>query len=91
MSAQGCSRANLPDPLYESESTEIQRDTEIECEPYFIDLTTLGHDELVRLRETGLLSDSGLDIQLLREKHAQYLSQVWVKSLGGKQDYFWSW
>jgi hypothetical protein len=84
MRNQGCTRADIPDPLFESESTETQRDTEIECEPYFVDLTTLGDDQLIHLRQTGLLSVSGFDIQLLCEKHADYLSQVWLKSLGGK-------
>lgn len=87
MIAQGCLREDLPDPLFESESTEIQRDTEIECEPYFVDLTTLPTDQLMRLRETGLLPESGLDIQLLAEKHVDYLSQVWLKSLGGKKEH----
>ena len=84
MRNQGCTRADIPDPLFESESTETQRDTEIECEPYFVDLTTLGDDQLIHLRQTGLLSDSGFDVQLLCEKHADYLSQVWLNSLGGK-------
>jgi hypothetical protein len=88
MSAQGGSRADFPDPLFESESTFAQRDTEIECEPFFVDLTTLAQDQLDHLRQTGLLSDSGFEIQLLREKHAEYLSQVWVKSLGGERTLF---
>ena len=87
MRAQRYSRADIPDPLFESESTETQRDTEVECEPFFVDLTALADDELLRLRQTGLLSDSGFEIQLLREKHADYLSQVWLKSLGGPYAY----
>jgi hypothetical protein len=71
-------------PLFESESTEAQRDTELECEPYFVDLNALPPGQMEHLRETGLLPSSGLEIQLLRNKHMEYLSQVWRRSLGGK-------
>ena len=73
------------DPLHISETTEAQRDTEDECKPYFVDLSELPEDQILHLRQTGLLSSSGFQIQLLREKHVNYLSQVWEHSLKGKQ------
>ncbi len=84
MSFPASTRNAIPDPLFESESTEAQRDTEIECEPYFADLTKLAPDQMDHLRQTGLLPLEGLEIQLLRQKHAEYLSQVWERSLGSK-------
>lgn len=82
MKSAPTSRDCVPVPLFESESTDAQKDAEIECEPYFVDLETLPQDQLDHLRQTGLLSDASLEIQLLRDKHAEYLSQVWMKSLG---------
>lgn len=77
------SRNGFPQPLFESESTVVQRDTEMECEPYFADLTKLAPDQIDHLRQTGLLPLEGLELQLLRDKHAEYLSQVWERPLGG--------
>jgi hypothetical protein len=77
-------RNSIPEPLLESESTMAQRDTEMECEPYFADLTQLAPDQIDHLRQTGLLPLEGLEIQLLVQKHADYLSQVWERPLGGK-------
>ena len=68
-------------PLQETESTRVQQETENEVSPYFVDLTNLQNDQLDHLRETGLMSTSDLQIQLLREKHIEYLSQVWRRSL----------
>ena len=56
----------------------------MECEPYFADLTRLAPDQIDHLRQTGLLPLEGLEIQLLVQKHADYLSQVWERPLGGK-------
>lgn len=75
----------MREPLYVSESTVAQRETEVECEPYFANLTDLPPDQIDHLRQTGLLPSSGLAIQLLRDKHVEYLSQVWKRSLGGKK------
>lgn len=72
----------------ESESTLAQRDTEMECEPYFADLTSLAPDQIDHLRQTGLLPLEGLEIQLLVQKHAAFLSQVWERPLGGKHVIF---
>lgn len=72
----------MREPLYVSESTVAQRETEVECEPYFANLTDLPPDQIDHLRQTGLLPSSGLAIQLLRDKHVEYLSQVWKRSLG---------
>ena len=77
-------RNSIPEPLLESESTMAQRDAEMECEPYFADLTRLAPDQIDHLRQTGLLPLDGLEIQLLVQKHADYLSQVWERPLGGK-------
>lgn len=71
-------------PLLESESTESQHETELECKPYFVDLNRLPQAQIDHLKSTGLLPESGLDIQLLREKHIEYLSQVWKRSLKGE-------
>jgi protein farnesyltransferase subunit beta len=68
-------------PLQESESTEAQQETERECQPYYVDMDDLAPDQIIHLRQTGLLPPSGLQVQLLRDKHIQYLSQVWKHSL----------
>jgi protein farnesyltransferase subunit beta len=82
---------NLPiRPLLESDSTEAQRDAEKECHPYFVPLAALPPDQLEHLRQTGLLphgdgdgdgDEQRLGIQLMRQKHITYLSQVWQRAL----------
>mmetsp|Transcript_18063 Transcript_18063/g.51712 ORF Transcript_18063/g.51712 Transcript_18063/m.51712 type:complete len:547 (+) Transcript_18063:140-1780(+) len=55
----------------ETETTTMQRETEDECEPFFVDLTTLPPDQLLHLRNVGLLpraskpspAGGGLDTQ----------------------------
>ena len=42
-------------PLEESESTKAQEATELECEPYFVNLQALPKDQIEHLRQTGLL------------------------------------
>jgi len=42
----------------ETETTEMQRETEDECEPFFVDLKTLPPDQLQHLRKVGLLPPS---------------------------------
>jgi protein farnesyltransferase subunit beta len=73
-----------PKPIHalsESESTKAQQGAERECQPYFVELSDLAPDQLDHLRQTGLLSPGLLKIQLLREKHVEYLSQIWKQSL----------
>ena len=41
--------------LVESESTELQQETEAECEPFFVNLRTLPPDQKRHLRNVGLL------------------------------------
>jgi len=41
--------------MVESESTELQQETEAECEPFFVDLKTLPVDQVRHLRNVGLL------------------------------------
>jgi len=67
-------------PLVESVSTQVQKETEYECQPFFVDLTTMPPNQVDHLRETGLLhkhDTSSLDVCLLSEKHIQYLQQTW--------------
>ena len=70
-------------PLVESESTTAQQGAERECQPYFVELSDLAPDQIDHLRGTGLLAsdNNSLNIQLLRQKHVEYLSQVWKRSL----------
>lgn len=68
-------------PLQETQSTVVQKETEYEVKPYFIDLEKLQKVQLDHLRETGLLGQTDLQIQLLREKHIEYLSHVWRRPL----------
>jgi protein farnesyltransferase subunit beta len=73
---------NQPCPVLDtSDSTEAQQETEIECKPYFLDISKLPPDQQQHLRQTGLLGPQGLDVHLLKEKHADYLSQVWKTPL----------
>lgn len=60
--ASTASAAIIPPPppprtqyMVESESTELQRETEDECSPFFVDLKTLPADQLRHLRNVGLL------------------------------------
>jgi protein farnesyltransferase subunit beta len=65
--------------LIETETTVLQKETENECSPYFVDITTLPNDQKQHLQQVGLLDQNG--IQLLREKHLKYVSQVWKQPL----------
>jgi len=65
-------------------STNVQQETENECEPFFIDLRKLPPSQIDHLRSTGILTkeddnqgESSLDICLLYDKHEAYLSQIW--------------
>jgi len=42
--------------MVDTASTEAQRETELECQPYFVDLDALPRSQLDHLRETGLLA-----------------------------------
>ena len=57
--------------LLETETTELQEETEAECKPFFIHLPDLPPDQLNHLRELGLVD--GYDVCLLRDKHEEYL------------------
>jgi len=72
--AAGTIRCDAPKRVQyrvETETTTMQRETENECEPFFVDLKTLPPDQLQHLRNVGLLpqarksspSGSGLDAQ----------------------------
>ena len=57
-------------------SQRQQLQTEDECAPFFVDLTTLPASQLEHLRETGLLSLDGDHIQLLPSQHRDYLHSI---------------
>lgn len=67
-------------PLRETESSIVQGETEAEVAPFFVDLEKLKKSDLDHLRATGLIGE-GTTVQLLRENHIDYLSQVWRRSL----------
>jgi protein farnesyltransferase subunit beta len=56
-----------------TESTNLQQATELECQPFFVTLSSLPALQLEHLRETGLVNDKN-EICLLRDKHKAYLS-----------------
>jgi protein farnesyltransferase subunit beta len=77
-------------PLKRTESTQAQKEAEIECEPFFVNITTLPPSQIDHLRDTGLLAkassddqdgENSLGICLLKDKHINYLSQVWLTNL----------
>ena len=74
--------------IHDNGTTEAQNATEKECQPFFVDLQSLPHDQIDHLRQTGLLPEDGMEIQLLRQKHFDYLSQVWKRSLRGTKFWF---
>ena len=61
-------------------STREQERTELECQPFFVNLATLPPSQLQHLRDTGLLASDSLDICLLTEQHLAYLEQVWKQN-----------
>jgi hypothetical protein len=77
--------------LKSTDTTEAQEEAELECQPYFVELTQLPSDQVEHLRQTGLLppqlsddeqhdkteTGGSLDICVVRQKHLDYLSQVW--------------
>ena len=76
--------------LVETESTVLQKQTEKECQPYFVDLSKLPDDQKGHLQRIGLIKgnvseDDNIDgneaVQLLREKHRKYLEGVWRRPL----------
>jgi prenyltransferase beta subunit len=81
--------------LVSTETTELQEDTELECQPFFVDIKGLRKHAKEHLRETGLLPPANnnhnnsnadeedpydLGICLVREKHYTYLSRVFLPS-----------
>ncbi len=83
--------------MLETETTRLQQETENECTPFFVELSSLSRGQLEHLCQVGLLKqrqpldedatdedghhDDMSQVQLLREKHSQYLQQVWNKPL----------
>jgi protein farnesyltransferase subunit beta len=76
--------------LVETKSSAAQRETERECQPFFVELPSLPESQLRDLRQIGLLPAVPINnetednphrfrVCLLREKHVQYLQQVWTK------------
>lgn len=63
--------------LVETPTTDLQHDTELECEPYFV--TDLSPSQQDDLRELGLLKEHRFG--LLRKEHIFYVSQIWKQSL----------
>jgi hypothetical protein len=51
--------AQLKDaPLKQTESTRAQYEAQVECEPFFIDITKLPPSQIDHLRDTGLLASA---------------------------------
>eukprot|EP00531_Pseudo-nitzschia_arenysensis_P001390 CAMPEP_0116145628 /NCGR_PEP_ID=MMETSP0329-20121206/16705_1 /TAXON_ID=697910 /ORGANISM="Pseudo-nitzschia arenysensis, Strain B593" /LENGTH=529 /DNA_ID=CAMNT_0003641267 /DNA_START=1 /DNA_END=1590 /DNA_ORIENTATION=- len=76
--------------LVTTETTVLQKQTERECQPYLVDLTTLPDDQKAHLARIGLFREDcddttenkGKDwVQLLRDKHRRYLEGVWKRPL----------
>ncbi|KAL7578148.1 hypothetical protein ACA910_012593 [Epithemia clementina (nom. ined.)] len=63
--------------LVKTVSSETQEETETECSPYFVDLSTLPQSQIEHLRETGLLHNDSVYVCLLADKHIEYLKQTW--------------
>lgn len=63
--------------LKSTSSTVQQLETEMECQPYFVDVSKLPSSQRDDLEQIGLLKEGTFN--LLREKHIDYLSQVWKK------------
>jgi protein farnesyltransferase subunit beta len=83
-------------PLVETETTRLQQETEQECSPFFVELSSLPADQRQHLVQVGLLPNHekegsikegdedqavSTQVQLLRRKHSEYLKQVWTKPL----------
>ena len=77
---QGNEESLLSQHLVDTETTDIQKETEYECKPFFINLHELPAPQLDHLRQVGLLDqDDGAtrDICLVADKHIAFLSRVW--------------
>jgi len=77
-------------PLIDTPTTNLQRETEDECKPYFIDTKKLTKNQIDHLRELGVVSneyDKSFPLSeyicLLRSKHLDYLQ----RSLLPKESY----
>lgn len=94
-----------PFPLFQedidTETTRLQRQTEQECAPFFVELSSLAPGQREHLVQVGLLPsvsaastapradnedvcndmDMASHVHLLRDKHRQYLQQVWKQPL----------
>ncbi len=57
----------------DTQTTEVQRETEEEVAPFFIKLDQLNPAQLKHLRSIGLVSENSFDVRLLRSKHVDYL------------------
>ena len=58
-------------------SSETQEETELECQPYFVDFASLPQSQLQHLRECGLLHEDLVNVRLIADRHIQYLQQTW--------------
>ncbi|KAG7336995.1 prenyltransferase and squalene oxidase repeat domain containing protein [Nitzschia inconspicua] len=85
--------------IIDTETTRLQQETEQECAPFFVELSSLPPGQREHLVQVGLLpaddalvtstisesdgdgDDMASKVQLLRDKHRQYLQQVWKKKL----------
>jgi len=61
-----------------TDTMRLQRGAERECQPFFVDLSTLSESEIKHLSSTGLVTDGSLDICLVFKRHIQYLSKLWA-------------
>lgn len=59
--------------LLDTETTDAQVETMQECQPFFIDLTTLPASQLDHLQQVGLMVNDSDNICLVYHKHEQYL------------------
>mmetsp|Transcript_18947 Transcript_18947/g.52877 ORF Transcript_18947/g.52877 Transcript_18947/m.52877 type:complete len:665 (-) Transcript_18947:390-2384(-) len=76
--------------LLDTETTILQKKTEKECQPFFVDLSTLPAHQKEQLHRVGLLKQNIPQedtekpahwIRLLRPQHRAYLEGVWRKPL----------
>lgn len=67
--------------VIQSVSSTVQESTEDECSPFFVSISEMSHSQRQDLTRIGLLSSpEDHRIQLLKEKHAFYLTQALLPS-----------
>lgn len=57
--------------LIKTETTQLQQETQNDCQPYFVSIPDLAPDELQHLRHTKLVD--GFDVCVLYQAHEKYL------------------